>query len=64
MSIKINKARAIAATGKFPRTFDGVCNAVPLLVVQAITAKQLAALIDSMRAQFEQGYSAGYKDAS
>lgn len=60
---KINRAAKIAETAKFPNTWEAIIAAIPADAIAAITSKQLAAVADAMRRQYEIGHSAGYVDA-
>lgn len=61
--IKINKARKIAETGKFPQTFDARIAAIGDELLAVLTAKQIAAIIDGpMKESYNAGYHAGYED--
>lgn len=45
--IKINRARHLSTTGRYPASFDAMLAAIPAPVVTGLTAKALAALIDA-----------------
>lgn len=62
MTIKINNAAKIAKCGKFPRTFAAIIAAIPAEVVEALTAKKLAALADAMTAHFAAGRAAAREE--
>jgi hypothetical protein len=62
-AIKIARAAKIANAAKFPRTWSAIISAIPASVIKACSSKQIAALADAMRAQYEIGHSAGYSDA-
>ena len=62
-TIKINRARRLADTGNYPRTFDAIINAIPRDIINTLNSKQLAVMVDRMRLQTMIGHAAGYKDA-
>lgn len=64
MSIKITRAQRIATVGKYHRTWAALIEKMPEEIKAACTARQIAAIADAMRAQYEAGHSAGYADAT
>lgn len=60
---KITTARKLSNWGKYPETFAAVLNAVPRELIGALTGKQIALLIDTMREQHLRGQAQGYKEA-
>jgi hypothetical protein len=62
-AIKIARAAKIAEVAKFPKTWAAIISSIPASVIKACNSKQIAALADAMRAQYELGHSAGYSDA-
>ena len=62
--IKINRAAKIAQTGKYPRTWSEIVAKVPPSVIESVTSKQLADLVDNMHTQYEIGHTTGYVDGS
>ncbi len=46
-AIKINRAQALSTTGPYRATFAALLDAIPAPVVAALTAHQLAELIDA-----------------
>ena len=64
MTIKLHRVRALSATVRYPRTFDARLAAIPAGLLQQLTARQIAAIIDGpMQASYQAGHAAGYKDA-
>jgi len=63
-TIKTRRAKKLARTGRFPRTWSAILDRVPATLVAGITAAQLAAVVDAMSGQHEHGHSAGYRDAT
>lgn len=64
MSTKANRARALSATARYPRTFDERLAAIPTALLKQLTARQIAAIIDvPMQSSYSAGHEAGYKDA-
>jgi len=64
MTVKINRVRALSATARYPRTFDARLAAIPAGLLQQLTARQLAAIIDGpMQSSYDAGHTTGYKDA-
>jgi hypothetical protein len=47
MSIKIERARKIAAIGSHPQSFARMLDSIPASVIEKLTARQLAGLIDA-----------------
>ncbi len=47
MSIKTNRAMKIATTGRYPRSFAAMLDAIPESVVEALNARLIAELIDA-----------------
>lgn len=62
-TIKIKRAAQLSPLSKFPATWEAVIAAIPDDVKQACNSVQIAALADAMRAQYDVGHTAGYKDA-
>lgn len=46
--IKIKRARAAAAIGRYPATFDAMLARVPAEVVSALTSAHLARMLDAL----------------
>ena len=63
-TIKTRRAKKLARTGRFPRTWSAILDRVPATLVAGITAAQLAAVVDAMYTQHELGHSAGYRYAT
>ena len=64
MSIKLARAQRLANIGQYPRTWHAIIARIPAEIIEACTARRIAQIADAMRAQFEAGHSAGYRDAS
>ena len=47
MSIKIERARKLSLTGNYPASFGAMLAAIPASIVDALTSRQLAELIDA-----------------
>lgn len=62
MTIKTNRARRLADIGRCPRTCDALLAAMPDTLTDALTARQIAAVLDLLRAQFLAGHNAGWTD--
>lgn len=63
--IKINRVRKISQTARYPRTFEARLATIPQDLICALTARQIAALIDGPLADcYEAGHGAGYRDAA
>lgn len=45
--IKVNRAMSLASIGAYPESARAMLRAIPHIVVAALTAKQLAALMDA-----------------
>ena len=64
MTIKTNRVRSLSATARYPRTFDARLASIPAALIEQLTARQIAAIIDGpMQASYQAGHAAGYKDA-
>lgn len=63
-TIKIKRAAAISQLARYPETWAAIIAAIPNDVIQSCTSRQIAALADAMRAQYDRGHTAGYADAS
>ena len=64
MTIKTTRIRALSATARYPLTFDERLAAIPAALLNQLTARQIAAIIDGpMQASYSAGHEAGYKDA-
>lgn len=61
-TIKINRAAKLSHLSKYPRTWEAVINAIPTQVIDHCTSAQIAAIAEAMRAQYDLGHTAGYKD--
>ena len=60
-SIKLNRVRKLSATARFPRTFQARLDNIDAALLDHLTAKQIAAVIDGPMARSQTaGYSAGY----
>ena len=60
-SIKLNRVREMSATARFPRTFQARLDNIDAALLDQLTAKQIAAVIDGPMARSQKaGYSAGY----
>ena len=60
-NIKINRVRRLSATARFPRTFEARLANFEAELIDQLTAKQIAAVIDGPMARSQTvGYSAGY----
>lgn len=63
-SIKFNRVAKLSQTARFPRTFRARLDSIPAELIQTLTAKQIAAVIDGpMQASYSAGHTTGYKDA-
>ena len=64
MTIKTNRVRALSATARYPRTFDARLASIPAALIERLTARQIAAIIDGpMQASYASGRDAGYRSA-
>jgi hypothetical protein len=63
MSIKLNRAAKISPLSRYPRTWSALIDRIPRDVRAALTAKQIAVMAEQLRAQYEDGHSAGWRDA-
>ena len=68
-TIKLARAAKISqlspnGLARYPRTWAAVISAIPADIKKSLTAKQIAALAQAMRAQYEHGHNAGYRDAA
>ena len=60
-SIKLNRVLKLSATSRFPRTFQARLANIGAALLEQLTAKQIAAVIDGPMARSQTaGYSAGY----
>lgn len=48
MSIKLSRARSLANTGRYPRTWEAVCATLPATITRTLTSRQLADLADAI----------------
>ena len=63
-SVKYSRVKRLAKASRYPRTFRARCSAIPPWLWDTLTAKQIAAIIDSaMDASYRAGYDTGYADA-
>jgi hypothetical protein len=62
-SIKINLAALNSESGNYPATFEAILSACPESLVDELTGRQLALVIDFARAQHRRGESIGWHDA-
>lgn len=63
--IKFSRMAKLSKTAQCPRTFRARLANIPESLQRALTAAQLAALIDGpMQASYAAGYAAGAKDAA
>ena len=63
-AIKLNRVRKLADTARYPRTFAARLQAIPDALLAALTARQIAALIDGpMAASYSAGHQRGCEDA-
>lgn len=63
-AIKLGRARSLAGVGLYPATWAAIVSALPRELIAQCTARQIACIVDLMRAQHEKGHSAGYADAT
>lgn len=63
-AVKLGRARSFARVGRYPATWAAIVNALPRELIAQCTARQIACIVDLMRAQHEKGHSAGYADAT
>jgi hypothetical protein len=62
--IKLNRVRKLAATARYPRTFDARLTSIPAPLIASLTAAQIAAIIDGpMASSHAAGHTSGYRDA-
>ena len=60
-NIKINRIRKLCATARFPMTFQARLANIGAELLEQLTARQIAAIIDGPMARSQTvGYSAGY----
>lgn len=45
-TIKINRARKIATTGKYPTSFAAMLDCIPSRLIERLTAREIADMID------------------
>lgn len=63
-TIKFNRVAKLSNTARFPRTFRARLAAIDAALLNQLTAKQIAAIIDGpMQQSYSAGHTAGYKDA-
>lgn len=63
-AIKIARIRKLSDTARFPRTFEARLAALDPGLIAALTAAQLAAIIDGpMARSYSAGHNAGLRDA-
>lgn len=63
-SVKINRARKLSQTAKFPRTFDSILKSIPDQFIAESTSKQIAATIDIAFNASQRGYEIGLTNAA
>lgn len=63
MSVKLNRAAKMSPLSRYPRTWSALIARIPSDVRATLTAKQIAAMAEQLRAQYEVGHSAGWRDA-
>lgn len=61
--IKLDRACALSHVGRYPATWAAIINALPGELIAQCTARQIACIVDLMRAQHELGHTAGYGEA-
>lgn len=61
--IKMARAAKFSKLSRCPKTWEAVIAAIPEQVKAQCSGKQIAALADAMRAQYDMGHTAGYQDA-
>lgn len=47
-NIKINRARNLSQTGKYPQSFNAMLDIIPSDIIKKLTSKQLSLLLDSI----------------
>lgn len=63
-SIKSNRIAKLSTTARFPRTFRARLANIDAALLEQLTAKQIAAVIDGpMQRSYSAGHDTGYKDA-
>jgi len=62
--IKYNRVVRLCDTARYPRTFAARLKNIPESLLEALTAKQIAEIIDGpMQASHQAGWNTGYDDA-
>jgi len=62
MTRKINKTRGLTVHGQYPETFADCVAAIPPAIIAALTARQLAALIDANQKIYAAGAEYAQKE--
>lgn len=62
MQIKINRAKKLTKWGNNNGTFTAAIKAIPADIINALTSKQLASLIDANQEIFNAGKSANQQE--
>lgn len=63
-TIKFNRVAKLSKTAQFPRTFHARIANIDRELLNQLTAKQIAAIIDGpMQRSYSAGHDTGYKDA-
>jgi hypothetical protein len=63
-SIKFNRVAKLSTTARFPRTFRARLANIDAAIIDQLTSKQIAAIIDGpMQRSYSAGHDTGYKDA-
>lgn len=63
-TIKLNRVRKLAHTARYPRTFEARIAAIPSELLQSLTARQIAAIIDGpMQRSYSAGHTAGWMES-
>ena len=63
-SIKFNRVAKLSQTALFPRTFRARLANIDAALLDQLTGKQIAAMIDGpMQRSYSAGHDTGYKDA-
>lgn len=47
-TIKINRARKLSTTGKYPESFSAMLNHIPSRLIERLTSREIADMIDAL----------------
>ncbi len=62
MSIKLRRAARLSPLSRYPRTWSAIIDSIPIAILAALTARQIAELASAMYAQHGAGHTAAWRE--